>query len=93
MPAASRNSETLAIMQLAPVIPVLTVRDAEDGVAQARALVAGGLYAIEVTLRTAGALAAISAIRQQVPRAVVGAGTVLTPEHIAQAVRSVTSIA
>ena len=86
MPPTSRHSETLAIMQLAPVIPVLTVRDAEDGVAQARALVAGGLYAIEVTLRTAGALAAISAIRQQVPRAVVGAGTVLTPEHIAQAV-------
>lgn len=85
MPQYSRHSETLAIMQLAPVIPVLTVRDAADGVAQARALVAGGLYAIEVTLRTAGALAAISAIRQEVPRAVVGAGTVLTPEHIAQA--------
>jgi len=85
LPQYSRHSETLAIMQLAPVIPVLTVRDAADGVAQARALVAGGLYAIEVTLRTAGALAAISAIRQEVPRAVVGAGTVLTPEHIAQA--------
>src|SRR5450631_1580044 len=72
-------------MSLAPVIPVLTVRDAQDGVAQARALVAGGLFAIEVTLRTSGALAAISAIRQQVPRAVVGAGTIVTPEHIAQA--------
>ncbi len=81
----ARHNETLAIMKLAPVIPVLTVRDAEDGVAQAKALVAGGLFAIEVTLRTSGALAAISAIRQQVPRAVVGAGTVLTPEHIAQA--------
>jgi 2-dehydro-3-deoxyphosphogluconate aldolase/(4S)-4-hydroxy-2-oxoglutarate aldolase len=72
-------------MRLAPVIPVLTVRDADDGVAQARALVAGGLFAIEVTLRTAGALAAIAAIRRSVPGAVVGAGTVLTPEHIVQA--------
>jgi 2-dehydro-3-deoxyphosphogluconate aldolase/(4S)-4-hydroxy-2-oxoglutarate aldolase len=82
---ASHQSEILSFMKLAPVIPVLTVRDAEDGVAQARALVAGGLLAIEVTLRTGGALAAIKAIRDSVPGAVVGAGTVLTPEHIVQA--------
>ena len=72
-------------MRLAPVIPVLTVKDAEDGVAQARALVAGGLLAIEVTLRTPGALAAITAIRDPVPGAIVGAGTVVTPEQIALA--------
>jgi len=72
-------------MALAPVIPVLTVSNAEDGVAQARALAAGGLLAIEVTLRTSGALAAITAIRDAVPRAVVGAGTVLTPEQIVEA--------
>src|ERR1700728_5434004 len=72
-------------MRRAPLIPVLTVRDAEDGVAQARALLAGGLFAIEVTLRTAGALAAIKAIRDSVPGAMVGAGTILTPEHIAEA--------
>jgi 2-dehydro-3-deoxyphosphogluconate aldolase / (4S)-4-hydroxy-2-oxoglutarate aldolase len=82
---ASHQTEVLSIMRLAPVIPVLTVRDAEDGVAQARALVAGGLFAIEVTLRTAGALAAIKAIRDSVPGAMVGAGTILTPEHIAEA--------
>jgi len=82
---ASRQTEMLSIMALAPVIPVLTVRNAEDGVAQARALAAGGLLAIEVTLRTAGALAAITAIRDAVPGAVVGAGTVLTPEQIAEA--------
>jgi 2-dehydro-3-deoxyphosphogluconate aldolase/(4S)-4-hydroxy-2-oxoglutarate aldolase len=82
---ASHQSEILSVMALAPVIPVLTVRNAEDGVAQARALVAGGLLAIEVTLRTPGALAAITAIRGAVPRAVVGAGTVLTPEQIAAA--------
>ena len=85
MNPAAHQTQILAFMRLAPVIPVLTVRDAEDGVAQARALVAGGLLAIEVTLRTAGALAAISAIRDAVPGAVVGAGTVLTPEHIVQA--------
>jgi 2-dehydro-3-deoxyphosphogluconate aldolase / (4S)-4-hydroxy-2-oxoglutarate aldolase len=81
----AHQTEILATMRLAPVIPVLTVRDADDGVAQARALVAGGLFAIEVTLRTAGALAAIAAIRRSVPGAVVGAGTVLTAEHIGQA--------
>ena len=85
MNPAAHHTQILAYMRLAPVIPVLTVRDAEDGVAQARALVAGGLLAIEVTLRTASALAAIKAIRDAVPAAVVGAGTVLTPEHIAQA--------
>jgi len=81
-----RHSQILSIMALAPVIPVLTVKDAGDGVAQARALAAGGLLAIEVTLRTPGALAAITAIRERVPYAVVGAGTITTPEQIAQAV-------
>src|SRR5579883_765252 len=74
-----------SFMKLAPVIPVLTVRDAEDGVAQARALVAGGLPAIEVTLRTPKALEAIRAIRDQVEGAFVGAGTILRPEQIAAA--------
>jgi len=82
---ASHRTEILSVMALAPVIPVLTVSNAEDGVAQARALAAGGLLAIEVTLRTSGALAAITAIRDAVPRAVVGAGTVLTPEQIVEA--------
>src|SRR6202161_4394055 len=72
-------------MALAPVIPVLTVRNAEDGVDPARAVFAGGLLPIEVTLRPPGALAAITAIRSAVPGAVVGAGTVLTPEQIAEA--------
>src|ERR1700759_2685742 len=73
-------------MTLAPVIPVLTVRDAEDGVAQATALVAGGLTAIEVTLRTSGAIAAIRAIAARVPGATVGAGTITRPEQIDEAV-------
>ena len=73
-------------MALAPVIPVLTVASVEDGLAQAKALVAGGLYAIEVTLRTPSALAAIQAIAKNVPDAVVGAGTIVSVEQIDQAV-------
>jgi 2-dehydro-3-deoxyphosphogluconate aldolase/(4S)-4-hydroxy-2-oxoglutarate aldolase len=81
-----RHAAVVAIMKLAPVIPVLTVRDVADGVAQARALVAGGLPAIEVTLRTPAALAAIAEIAKSVPGAYVGAGTILEPEQIAAAV-------
>ena len=82
----SRDGETASIMALAPVIPVLTVQSVEDGLAQARALVAGGLYAIEVTLRTPSALAAIQAIAKQVPDAVAGAGTIVSADQIDEAV-------
>ena len=68
MPAYPHEGETARIMALAPVIPVLTVASVEDGLAQAKALVAGGLYAIEVTLRTPSALAAIQAIAKNVPK-------------------------
>jgi 2-dehydro-3-deoxyphosphogluconate aldolase/(4S)-4-hydroxy-2-oxoglutarate aldolase len=81
-----RHAQILATMKLAPVIPVLTVSDVEDGVAQAEALVAGGLLAIEVTLRTRAALDAIAAIAKRVPGAHVGAGTILEPGQIAEAV-------
>lgn len=82
----ARHARVLEIMRLAPVIPVLTVRDVEDGVAQARALVAGGLPAIEVTLRTAAALDAIAAIAKHVPGARVGAGTIVDVGQIAEAI-------
>ena len=82
----SRDGETASIMALAPVIPVLTVQSVEDGLGQAKALVAGGLYAIEVTLRTPSALLAIAAIARHVPDAVVGAGTILSAEQIDEAV-------
>jgi 2-dehydro-3-deoxyphosphogluconate aldolase / (4S)-4-hydroxy-2-oxoglutarate aldolase len=88
MNAFSSRPDAYSFMTLAPVIPVLTVRDAADGVAQARALVAGGLPAIEVTLRTPKALEAISAIRDEVEGAFVGAGTILTPEQIDQACKA-----
>jgi 2-dehydro-3-deoxyphosphogluconate aldolase / (4S)-4-hydroxy-2-oxoglutarate aldolase len=82
----ARDGETASIMALAPVIPVLTVSSVEDGLAQAKALAAGGLYAIEVTLRTPSALSAIKAIAQEVPDAVVGAGTIVSADQIDEAV-------
>lgn len=88
MPLYTRDGETAAIMALAPVIPVLTVASVDDGVAQSKALVAGGLYAIEVTLRTPSALAAIRAIAKAVPDAVVGAGTIVSVEQIDEAVKA-----
>jgi 2-dehydro-3-deoxyphosphogluconate aldolase/(4S)-4-hydroxy-2-oxoglutarate aldolase len=75
-----------SLLDLAPVIPVVVVSDAADAVPLARALVAGGLPAIEVTLRTPAALDAIRAIAGEVPDAVVGAGTVLTPEQVKESV-------
>ena len=68
------------------VVPVLTIRDASLAVPLARALVAGGLSVLEVTLRTPAALAAIERIAGEVAGAEVGAGTVLTPEHAAGAI-------
>ncbi len=65
-----------AIMQVAPVIPVIVINDVADALPMARALVAGGLRVIEVTLRTPAALAAIAAMKQ-VDGAIVGAGTVI----------------
>ncbi|MEU2440054.1 bifunctional 4-hydroxy-2-oxoglutarate aldolase/2-dehydro-3-deoxy-phosphogluconate aldolase [Streptomyces rubradiris] len=71
-----------SVLDLAPVLPVVVLSDAADAVPLARALVAGGLPAIEVTLRTPAALEAIRAIAREVPEAVVGAGTVVTPEQV-----------
>jgi 2-dehydro-3-deoxyphosphogluconate aldolase/(4S)-4-hydroxy-2-oxoglutarate aldolase len=69
----------------APVIPVLTIERVEDAVPLARALVAGGLRVIEVTLRTPAALDAVRAIVAEVPDAVVGIGTVTKIPDIAAA--------
>jgi 2-dehydro-3-deoxyphosphogluconate aldolase/(4S)-4-hydroxy-2-oxoglutarate aldolase len=66
----------LQVMQDAPVIPVIVLNDIAHAVPMARALVAGGIRMLEVTLRTPQALACIEAIARDVPEAVVGAGTV-----------------
>jgi 2-dehydro-3-deoxyphosphogluconate aldolase/(4S)-4-hydroxy-2-oxoglutarate aldolase len=72
------------VMTLAPVIPVLVIDDIDHALPIAEALVAGGLPALEVTLRTSCAIEAIR-VMKQVPGAVVGAGTVLTPEDLERA--------
>ena len=75
------------IAGLAPVIPVLTITELEQAVPLARALAAGGLRVLEITLRSAAGLAAIEAIRRAVPQAVVGAGTLTRAVEFAAAAR------
>jgi len=81
-------SETSAILRLSPVIPVLTLQGPDDGLRLAQALAAGGLKVLEVTLRTAGALGAIAAIRKAMPELVLGAGTIIDPAQIAAAIEA-----
>ena len=73
------------IMRASPVIPVLVLQDAAQAYPLARALVAGGLRVLEVTMRTPAALDAIAEMKR-VPGAIVGAGTVLTAEQFGAAV-------
>jgi 2-dehydro-3-deoxyphosphogluconate aldolase/(4S)-4-hydroxy-2-oxoglutarate aldolase len=70
------------LLAKSPVIPVLTIRDVDSAVPLARALVAGGLPVLEVTLRTPEALDAIRAIAREVPEAIVGAGTIVHERDI-----------
>lgn len=73
----------LEIMQQAVVIPVIAIDDLAHAVPMARALVAGGIRVLEVTLRTQHGLAAISAIAREVPEAIIGVGTLTQPEEFA----------
>jgi 2-dehydro-3-deoxyphosphogluconate aldolase/(4S)-4-hydroxy-2-oxoglutarate aldolase len=77
----------MELLALAPVIPVITIEDVARAAPLARALVAGGLPVIEITLRTEAAVEAARAIIAEVPEAVVGVGTVLTPGDLEQAAR------
>ena len=78
----------LQVMQDAPVIPVIVLNDVAHAVPMARALVAGGIRMLEVTLRTPQALACMEAIAKEVPGAVVGAGTVRSPADAAAAAKA-----
>lgn len=73
------------IMHASPVIPVIAIDDLNHAVPLARALVAGGIRVLEVTLRTEHGLAAIRAIAEQVPEAIVGVGTLTRREDFAAA--------
>jgi 2-dehydro-3-deoxyphosphogluconate aldolase/(4S)-4-hydroxy-2-oxoglutarate aldolase len=72
------------LLELSPVMPVVVVDDVADAVPVAKALLAGGIRVIELTLRTPVALDAIERVASEVPEIVVGAGTVTTPEQAKQ---------
>ncbi|MFT7286641.1 MAG: 2-dehydro-3-deoxyphosphogluconate aldolase/(4S)-4-hydroxy-2-oxoglutarate aldolase [Halieaceae bacterium] len=74
------------ILQSAPVVPVLSIADEAQAIPLAEALVEGGIPVLEVTLRTTAGLGAIRRIRDAVPGAIVGAGTVITAEQFRAAV-------
>ncbi len=82
------NLSALQVMQDAPVIPVIVLHDVAHAVPMARALVAGGIRMLEVTLRTPQALACMEAIAKEVPEAVVGAGTVRSAADAAAAAKA-----
>lgn len=81
MNPAEQSRKAAEICRLAPVVPVLVIDDVTHARPLAQALVAGGLPALEVTLRTSAALDAIRAMAE-VPGGVVGAGTLLTPADV-----------
>lgn len=73
-----------AVFSAGPVVPVLVIKELEHAVPLAKALVAGGIKVLEITLRTPVALAAIEKIAKEVPEAIVGAGTVTNGEQLRQ---------
>ncbi len=79
---------TLAIMKRSPVIPVMQVADAADAMAQAQALIAGGLTVLEITLRTPAALKSIEMLSRAFPEALIGAGTIVDEEQMEAAVEA-----
>ena len=81
----SNQAKLLALFKSARVVPVLTIPRLEDAVPLARALVAGGVRVLEVTLRTEAAVEAAKAIIANVPDAVVGIGTILSADDLARA--------
>ncbi|MEO9079009.1 MAG: bifunctional 4-hydroxy-2-oxoglutarate aldolase/2-dehydro-3-deoxy-phosphogluconate aldolase [Rhodanobacter sp.] len=83
-----KQQKLAAILALAPVVPVVIIEDASHAIPLARALVTGGIRAIEVTLRTAAAMDAIRAIAAEVEGAVIGVGTVLDGDQLEAARRA-----
>lgn len=84
----SRSEDLRPIVSLAPVIPVVVIEDSSQAIPLARALVAGGLKVIEITLRTPAAISAIETIAGEVEGAIVGAGTVLSKGQLVASARA-----
>jgi 2-dehydro-3-deoxyphosphogluconate aldolase/(4S)-4-hydroxy-2-oxoglutarate aldolase len=78
------KNDVFAALGNNPVIPVLVVEDVAHAVPMAKALVAGGLTALEVTLRTKSAMEVVERIANEVPEAIIGVGTVTRPEQFEQ---------
>ena len=76
------NRSSAEIFAMGPVVPVLVIKDVEHAVPLAHALIAGGIKVLEVTLRTPVAIDVIKTIAQEVPEAVIGAGTVTNAEQL-----------
>jgi 2-dehydro-3-deoxyphosphogluconate aldolase / (4S)-4-hydroxy-2-oxoglutarate aldolase len=85
MTATPKQEKLAALFEQATIIPVLTIERLEDAVPLAKALVAGGVHVLEVTLRTPVAIESAKAIMAQVPEAVVGIGTILNAADLARA--------
>lgn len=82
------NLSPAAIFAASPLVPVMVIDDLNQAVPMTKALAAGGITVYEVTLRTPAALQAIKAIREALPNALVGAGTVLNPQQYDAAVEA-----
>jgi 2-dehydro-3-deoxyphosphogluconate aldolase/(4S)-4-hydroxy-2-oxoglutarate aldolase len=85
MTATPKQEELAALFEQATIIPVLTIERLEDAVQLAKALVAGGVRTLEITLRTPVAIESAKAIMAHVPDAVVGIGTILNADDLARA--------
>lgn len=85
MTATPKQEKLATLFRQAQIIPVLTIERVEDAVPLARALVAGGVGTLEVTLRTPVAIEAAKAIMAEVPDAIVGIGTILNADDLARA--------
>lgn len=85
MTATPKQEELAALFEQATIIPVLTIERLEDAVPLAKALVAGGVRTLEITLRTPVAIESAKAIMADVPDAVVGIGTILNADDLARA--------
>src|SRR3954464_5039160 len=85
MTTTAQQNHLAALFKAATVIPVLTIERIQDAVPLARALVAGGVRMLEVTLRTPVAIEAAKAMIAEVPEAIVGIGTILNPDDLKRA--------
>ena len=70
------------VLQASPVMPVMVIQDADDAVDLAKALCAGGIRVLEITLRTSAAIECIRRISKEVPEAIVGAGTIINTQQL-----------